>query len=526
MSRIGRLTATIAVPDSGDLPLGTLDRVGTAVTERVPVALLRRFTAAPEPVSGAVAQDRPVVLIRWLQVSAAVPASASADEIAERLADRLARAIRTAPDEGQVRYTSRASHIAAFVAALSGGTGDAWVFESFDGARLLAPLTALRTLAERYAVPVVAVVGELFRAGDLGAVLVRASAAELTRTWAACLAVPHPRLNRPEALRRLGPDPVDDAGPPARPGAEAMSLLLAARAFSRGEPAGPAVAVAVALAASGGGPGGGAPVRESGREGPSVPREEAGRTARGAGPAVFEAAGAPAFLLLPSFEKAGLGELTPVQRARVLATATRTAPDDPAITLAAGVDDGPATAAGPQITAVVQQALIDDDRLGRERLETFSASGHLIVADATSGIWLAILDPGEPIGSALIPALSTLPCTAARPDDALTARITADLRFLLPDDAVGAQRAVAVAARAGLGHFARRLAGFGASSLPYLSDRFLTPGGMIADLGESLWVRLPSPPLLVVLALAGLGRTTVTVTWLQPTVIITHEDTG
>ena len=281
----------------------------------------------------------------------------------------------------------------------------------------------------------------------------------------------------------------------------------------------------MALAASGGGPGGGAPVRESGREGPSVPREEAGRAARSAGPAVFEAAGAPAFLLLPSFEKAGLGELTPVQRARVLATATRTAPDDPAITLAAGVDDGPATAPGPQITAMVQQALIDDDRLGRERLETFSASGHLIVADATSGIWLAILDPGEPIGSALIPALSTLPCTAARPDDALTARITADLRFLLPDDAVGAQRAVAVAARAGLGHFARRLAGFGASSLPYLSDRFLTPGGMIADLGESLWVRLPSPPLLVVLALAGLGRTTVTVTWLQPTVIITHEDT-
>nr|WP_179771047.1 transposase [Actinopolymorpha cephalotaxi] len=77
-----------------------------------------------------------------------------------------------------------------------------------------------------------------------------------------------------------------------------------------------------------------------------------------------------------------------------------------------------------------------------------------------------------------------------------------------------------------MGHFARRLGGFGASSLPFLSDRFLTPGGVVADLGESIQVRLPAPPLLVVLALAGLDRTTVEVPWLPKAVTVTHEDAG
>ena len=105
----------------------------------------------------------------------------------------------------------------------------------------------------------------------------------------------------------------------------------------------------------------------------------------------------------------------------------------------------------------------------------------------------------------------------------LTARIAADLTYLLPDQPDKASREAAVAARAGLGHFARRLAGFGASSLPYLSDRFLTPGGVIAVYDDSLWVRLPAPPLLVVLALAGLDRATITVPWLRPAVTITHQ---
>lgn len=528
MSRIGRLTARIAVPDQGDLPLGTLDRIGTAVTERVPAALTRRFPVAPESLPDDVS-DPPVVLIRRLQVSAAVPATASADEIAERLADRLARAILAAPDEGRVRYPSRAAHIAAFVAALAGGTGDSWVFESFDGVRLLAPLTALRTLAERYAVPVVAVLGALHRSGDLTVVLTRAGASEVTRTWAACLAVPHARLSAAAAAAHLENDPVADAERPVRPSAEALSLVLAARTFARGRSPAVAVAVASALASAEAtdepSPAARAPAVES----PSSAARCAANTSRASRPAGFEADGAPAFLLLPSFAKVGLAELTPAQRAQVLAVATRTSPDDPAVVLASALEnDDPPPEPGSSIAQVVQQALIDDDRLGLARLVTLASGPYLIVADASSGIWLAILDNAEPLDGLLIPALAELPCSPADPDEALTARMVADLRFLLPDDrdAGASARAVAVAARAGMGHFARRLGGFGASSLPYLSDRFLTPGGVIADLGDSIWIRLPAPPLLVVLALAGLDRTTVEVPWLRRAVTITHEDAG
>ena len=515
MSRIGRLTATISVPSQGDLPLGTLDRVGTAVTDGVPSALSRRF-----PVDDSDAgTDRPVVLIRRLSVSAAVPATASADEIAERVADRLARAILAAPDEGRVRYLSRAAHIAAFVDALAAGTGDSWVFESFDGVRLLAPLTALRTLAERYAVPVVAVLAALRSSGDLITVLNRAAPAEVNRTWAACLALPHPAVPASVAMAHLGFVAVDDAEWPALPSAEARSLVLAARAAARGVSPGVAVGVGVTMES--------AAVRErvpetpARLEAPPVPADPASAASKEAGPAVFEAAGGPAFLLLPSFDKVGLGALTAAQRAQVLAVATRTPVDDPAVVLAAGTTaDAPPVPIGP----VVQQALIDDDRLGAEGLVTYETGGFTVVADAGSGIWLAILDPGEPVAGALITELAARSCTPLQPDDALRARIVADLRFLLPDGS--GDTAVALAARAGLGHFARRLGGFGASSLPYLSHRFLTPGGVIADLGESIWVRLPAPPLLVVLALAGLDRTTIEVPWLEPIVTITHEDTG
>lgn len=527
MSRIGRLTATIAVPDHGDLPLGALDRIGTAVTERVPAALARRFPDAREHRPDADTADRPVVLIRRLQVSVPVPATASAEDIAERLADRLARAIRTAPDEGRVRYPSRAAHIAAFIAALAAGTGDTWVFASFDGVRLLAPLTALRTLVERYGLAVVAVLAALHDTGDLPAVLRRATAAELARTWAACLAVPRVLVSRAEAAEHLGDGPVDDARLPAARSAELLALILAARVFARDRPAGVAVAVASVLATTGAVHDASPVRRAKDAERRSGTSGSAAAASPAAGPTVFAADGAPAFLLLPSFAKVGLGELAPAQRARVLAVATRTAPDDPAVVLASGLE-GDEQEPGPDIAYVVQQALIDDDRLGAERLVTLHRGPHMIVADATSGIWLAIVDAAEPVDGALIPPLAGLPISPLVPDDAMTARMVADLRFLMPadTDTDASGRAVAVAARAGLGHFARRLPGFGASSLPYLSDRFLTPGGVIADLGDSIWVRLPSPPLLVVLALAGLDRTTVEVPWLQPVVTITHEDTG
>jgi hypothetical protein len=227
----------------------------------------------------------------------------------------------------------------------------------------------------------------------------------------------------------------------------------------------------------------------------------------------------------------GLGELTPAQRAGVLSAATRTAPTDPAISLAAGPDDQGEPA---DIAATVQHALLDDRRLGLERLELHSAGGHLVVRDATSRIWLAVIDPDAPLEPALIPPVRGVPRTVVEPDDVDRARLAADLGYLLPDlsdPAAGrfdldARRALAVAARAGLGHFARRLPGFAASSLPYLSDRFLPPGGVVVDLGEALLVRLPSPPLLVVLALAGLDTATVRVPWLPQPVTITHEDAG
>ncbi|WP_454698348.1 hypothetical protein [Arthrobacter humicola] len=468
-------------------------------------------------------------MIRRLHVSAAVPATASADEIAERLADRLARAIISAPGEGHIRYPSRGGHIAAFVEAVSGGTGDSWVFDSFAGARQLAPLTALRTLAERYAVPVVAVLRELSRTNALLPVLSRSSSAELARTWAACLAVPHPRMTAAESTRRLNQWQLDAEELSSIASADAMALLLVGQAIRRGQPAGIAVAAAAAIAATPyRSPGSATSTASAGDQATATP--SSGLSATGSG--AFQADGAPAFLLLSSFKAVGLGELTTAQRAAVLAAATRTSVSDPAVVLAAGPDDHREgdQRDGADISAVVQRALLADDRLGLARLEMLSIAGHLIVRDATSGIWLTVLEPGTPTETALVPQLAALPRSMADPDGASRARLVLDLSYLLserdpaPESDIGLQRAVAVAARAGLGHFARRLPGFAASSLPYLSDRFLTPGGVILEVGESLFVQLPSPPLRVVLALAGLDRITVRVPWVPYAVTIAHAD--
>lgn len=540
MSRIGRLRATVAVPQRGDLPAGTLDRVGVAVTDRVPAALARRFSSVAMPSSRADPAAHPVVVIRRLSVSASVPASASAEEIAERLADRVARAIRSAPTDGQVRYPSRAGHLAAFVAALSAGYADSWVFEAFAGSRQLAPLTALRSLAERHAVPVPAVLGELARTDGLFPLLIRAPAADVARTWALCLAEPHPRLAPDEALRRLTAEPTSAAELARLGSVAALALFLTGRAVQLGQPAADAVAIASAVATSPlgltGAPAAGAPAPTAGAE----PASSVGSSPLG--PAAFAADGAPAFLLLPSFSASGLGQLAPGQRAAVLAAATRTSPFDPAIALAAGPADEERQPV--DIAAVVQRALLAESRLGLERLEILTVAGSLVVRDAGSGSWLAVLDPDceltpARIASVLIPPLAALPYARTDPGESDRARLAADLSYLLPDtdpapheltpdeltpDELAERRAVAVAARAGLARFARRLTGFAASSLPYLADRFLPPGGVVTELGDAVLVQLPSPPLLVVLALAGLDRTVVEVPWLPGPVTITHAD--
>jgi hypothetical protein len=96
-----------------------------------------------------------------------------------------------------------------------------------------------------------------------------------------------------------------------------------------------------------------------------------------------------------------------------------------------------------------------------------------------------------------------------------------DVAWLAPDD--DDELAMGLAARAALRELAGRLPGFGRSSMQYLVERFLPPGGIVAATTERIHAELPAPPLEVILVMAGLDTFSYRVPWLEQEVVVTHR---
>jgi hypothetical protein len=94
-----------------------------------------------------------------------------------------------------------------------------------------------------------------------------------------------------------------------------------------------------------------------------------------------------------------------------------------------------------------------------------------------------------------------------------------DLRYLESPRALSVPGAIdltlSVVAQGVLRRFARKLSGFGKSSLNYLNHNFLDVSAAVEETEEKRVVSLSRPPLHLVLAMAGLNRCTYRLNWLD-----------
>jgi hypothetical protein len=538
-----------------------------------PIAAERLERATGEPLTLALAgalgdldgyDTGAVWVVRRLAILTAVPLS---DQDVERQAARVADAIaggvrlllRMGPGGDVVRFDSRADHLAAFVTALLVGAGDGWMFEVFDGLRLLRPAPALVAGAERVAVPAAEVVALVASRGGLRRLLAVSSAAELTPLWEACRATSR-RVEPPDAfVERVVA--VVEAGPPVGTGTGGYGLHLGLFATLAAEVGpSPELVAAVARVADRLVPD---PARGTTAPGPDTPpggAAGAARSARGtksgpgvepAGPPVADPGGrpfmvlsgpgAPAFLALPSLAAVGLGALPGPVRVRVLARLLGLPDDDAVLRLAgdperfwSGGDGEGNNAAAVGVAAAragLLEALVSDDRIDGRQLvgEIVTDAGGrraAVVRDAAHRTWLAgaLLAEGEAAPfSELVSAVEQATGQAgylvtAEPSDAAAA----DLAWLAPADDV--DLALALMARAAMQHLARRLLGFERAAMPYLVERFLPPGGAVLVNDASIVADLPRPPLHVVLTMAGLDSFTYSVPWHKGTIEVAHPE--
>lgn len=558
VSTVRAVRCTVEVPAHGELPEGAVDRLRRALGEPLPGALAERLAGWAEVDPGS------VWVLRRVRTVVPVPASEPVPGLAERLAAGVAgavgRALRAGLGTEVMRFASRAEQVAAFVAALATGSGDVWAFDRFDGLRLLAPLTALRTAGRAAGCTVAEVIAELARADRLDVVVARATGAEVARAWAVCCdelgATPMPVDHAVSCLagrtQSLPPRVVGESWP-----AHALRLLGAAgrmRLVDR-EVVG-AILTLLPEADAADAPGAdiladrSRPVRTlDDADSGDVEVGRAGRPAgepRAAAARIFASRGATAFLVLPSFAGVGLARLDPAVRAAALAMALGVDIDDPAVTLAAGADPDdlprreghPAGELADRVTGDLVSALAEDVRLDLSEVAVTPA--HLpaggtawVGRDVATDTWLATVSgdeasPPARLGELLAELLDGHAAVVGWPSG--DGREDRDLDWLLSslergdDRALDLRLATALVAREGLRHLARRLLGFERSSLRYIVDRFLTPGGIVADDGHSILVELPAPPLQVVLTMAGLDTIAYRVPWLDRDVVVTHPD--
>ena len=102
--------------------------------------------------------------------------------------------------------------------------------------------------------------------------------------------------------------------------------------------------------------------------------------------------------------------------------------------------------------------------------------------------------------------------------------VTRDLDyFTTPEFLPELDLSATLRARNVLKHFARRLAGFDSSTADHLHQSFLAGSGFVRDTGERIEVELPSPPLGIVLSLAGIIQETYTLPWIEERAICLRQ---
>jgi hypothetical protein len=513
-----------------------------------------------------------VWVVRTLQADIVVSSAIDdldvlAGEWGRQLGGAILATLRAGPGGNVVRFASRAAYVAAFAAALAMRSAETWIFEPLAGLRLLAPATAIRAACNDGRARVAGVIAELGVSRRIETVLAASTAAEIAALWAACLAeapAGAPSRSLVEALRaqaRAAEEPALWVG--ATP--ERAIRLLAAAPVTDGRTENLVAAVSVAAAsleapfdvakpARSRRAEDGEPDAPPARPALSVVGEQVtpvrSPPAATSGVGVYAAAGAPAFLLLPILERVGLDAVAADARSRVLRRALGLE-HDAAIELASG-GGGPDDTADPRelldavFSALLRERRIDGRWFSTERVP--HPDGRRVVSlvrDVESDTWLAatlharrsrtrwrtLLDlavtaagrePEAVFGSR--PAgrpVDAVSCTAAlerlRPP-------ALDVEWLSPGD--DRDLAAGLAARVVMRSLAGRLLGFGRSPLSYLAERVVPPGGVIVTTEDRIHADLPSPPLAVLLAMAGLETISYRVRWLEQEVLVTHRGAG
>ncbi|MCW3494224.1 hypothetical protein [Microbacterium sp. SSM24] len=443
-------------------------------------------------------------VLRRVDVRIAVPASepdplVQSRRVAAGIALAVAKAVAGGPSSDAVRFASRAAYVAAYVRARLAGHGGSWVFERFADLSPLTPLDALPAAARIAEIELIEVIAELATVEGWTRMLAAAAPGELDRLAVAIerrltgVTAPAESLAAVSAARALRL--AHAAGRPsvriasgARARLDLIGDLAASRPVDAGlvaaiwrlEPAMPsaeagtvaerAAARAVEERAT--------VVDGAGVEGPVASRTPADDT----GPAVFAAAGAPAFLLLPDL-------------AELLA-------DEPELMAR--------TAAAAAVRAAVLGGVLGD---------------RVDAADLALGV---------AAGVAHVPEPDDWDALLAGPVTACAERIARDshLGWQHPLDAEWVSPATARAAPIGmlsialLRQFLRHLTGFAEARASHVVPQVLPLGGVVRLDDGLVEAILPSGPLHVLLLLAGLDAFAFHVPWIDARIVVGHEVTG
>jgi hypothetical protein len=216
--------------------------------------------------------------------------------------------------------------------------------------------------------------------------------------------------------------------------------------------------------------------------------------------------------------------------------------NDPAILTVAGLTSAPSKpdnrrageAATPNRLQALELGLLQmlqaKGHISGRSLAADRAAGLIVIREMEADYWLAIAESEEELPAALArvsaplgqdpallwdmrgPAPSGVPPDFARRAKPLEPTLEyLSLPFLHP----ALDRTLTLLAHAVLRTFARRLMGFGSSSVGYLYDNFLAGQGALQLMPEEIVVELPRAPLNQVLMLGGFHRSTHNLPWMD-----------
>ena len=423
-----------------------------------------------------------VWVIREVDVAMRVPArdvnvASQARRVARSITRRLAELVADGHGADRVRFENRAEFVAQYVAARRRGSAGSWVFAAFDKLDAVVPATALPIACRLIDAPIWEVVARLVASGEWRRLIEASDAAALEaldRSVAASAPAVPPGRGAIDAVRfaaaNVSPPRVAGGQPAAR------RLLVAGDVLTTFDGR-PDYLAAVWTSERARRERGTIRDTRGGRATP-VPSigAEPGRNGVDAdesyGPRSVAAAGAVAALVLPGLIDTAtdwfLDRTPPAAAARALVLARSVglagAPDL-AIEILAGIDERH----GAGLTRAATVDVVD-----------WAGFGALPAPSQRDGAWLDPDGDTDPIVVALAHEVA---------------------RSLL-----------------------RRLAGFAAAPLDYVMPRVAPHGGVVALASDLVEVDLPSPPLRILLQMAGLDTTSVRPPWLDIPIVISHRE--